>query len=133
MEAPNYSVRFDPVTERYYVKDFERKYKSNWVKTLQTIEEMCKRIDNALEYSRADLIKSSDYCKLVKLDFAVEGTKISRKSSGNRCILLVNEETRSVKVLLVYSKNHICAPNETVKWKQFIKMRYPDVGTMFNL
>lgn len=133
MEAQNYSVSFDSYTERHFVKDFSKRYKSNWDKTRVTIEEVCKRIDNMLDYQRADLIQSIDSYKLVKLDFTVEGTKLSPKASGNRCILVVNEETRSVKVLLVYSKNHISKPNETTKWKSIIKENFESYADVFNL
>lgn len=133
MEAQNYSVTFDTYSERYYIKDFAKKYKSNWDKTHTTIVEVCRRIDNVLKYKRADLIKAIDCYKLVKLDFAVEGTKMSPKSSGDRCILVINEETRSVRILLVYSKNHISEPNETVKWKKHIKDNFSEYKVIFSL
>jgi len=133
MEVQNYSVSFDSFVDRHFTKDFAKKYKSNWDKTRVTIEEVCKRIDNMLECQRADLIKSIDCYKLVKLDFAVEGTKLSPKSAGNRCILVANEETRSVKILLVYSKNHISSPNETVKWEKIIKDNFANYAEIFSL
>jgi hypothetical protein len=94
---------------------------------------MCERIDNMLQYSRVDLISTSGCYKLVKLDFAVEGTRISPKASGNRCILFINEDTRTVKILLVYSKNEISPPNETQKWKNVIKDEYGKIAKLFNL
>ena len=90
-------------------------------------------IDNMLLYNRADLIASMDEYKLVKLDFAVDGTKVSPKASGNRCILLVNEDLRLVKILLVYSKNEISLPNETQKWKALNKSEYKEFGEVFSL
>jgi len=133
MEARNYNVEFTVFTERYYIKAFHKKYKGAWAGTLQDIEDVCRRIDAVLEYKRADLISTVDQYKLVKLDFAVEGTRISPKSSGNRCILFIDEDTRSVRVLLVYSKNDISNPNETAKWKAIIKQEYTDVGKIFSL
>lgn len=133
METQNYSVEFDLYCERYYIKAFEKKYKSAWLKTRSDIEEVCRRIDSMLEYKRADLISSVGQYKLVKLDFSVEGTRISPKSSGNRCILIIDEDVRSVKVLLVYSKNDISQPNETVKWKEIIKKQFDEVGKVFSL
>jgi hypothetical protein len=133
MDLQNYNVTFDIYCERHYIKNFEKKYKSAWVKTRDDIVEVCKRIDLMLEYKRADQITSVDHHKLVKLDFAVEGTRISPKSSGNRCILVVDEELRSVKILLIYSKNDIGAPNETVKWKAEIKNNFANIGEIFSL
>lgn len=133
MEAQNYSVEFEVLTERHYIKTFAKKYKGAWADTLKDIEEVCKRIDAVLEYRRADLISITGQYKLVKLDFAVEGTRISPKSSGNRCILAVDEDIRKVRILLVYSKNDISEPNETAKWKALVKAHFPDVGATFSL
>ncbi len=133
MEASNYGVEFDDFTGRHYVKSFEKRYKSAWDKTKNDIVEMCKRIDNMLQLKRADLINQNGSHKLVKLDFAVEGTKISPKTSGNRCILHINEELRIVRILLVYSKNEISEPHETVKWKTAIKDHFTDIRNIFDL
>jgi len=133
METSNYGVEFETFTERHYIKAFEKKYKSHWDKTRSDIIEVCKRIDMMLQLKRADLIAENGSHKLVKLDFAVEGTKVSPKASGNRCILHIDEELHVVRVLLVYSKNDISDPNETVKWKTTIKHQYSDVGTLFVL
>ena len=133
MEQFNYRVQFEPFTERHYVKKFQKDYKDKWLATERTIIAVCKRIDNMLLYNRADLISTSGCYKLVKLDFAVEGTRMSPKASGNRCILLVDEDMRAVKILLVYSKNEISPPNETQKWKYIIKGAYGEIAKIFNL
>lgn len=133
METPNYSVEFDDYCERHFIKGFEKKYKSAWHKTRIDIEEVCKRIDNMLDYGRADLISTSNQYRLVKLDFSIAGTQISPKKSGNRCILIIDEDIRSVKIVLVYSKNDLGPPNETTKWKQMIKSNYEDVAKLFAL
>jgi hypothetical protein len=126
MEQFNYRVQFEPFTKRHYVKKFQKEYKDKWLATERTIIAVCERIDNMLRYNRADLIAAVDSYKLVKLDFAVEGTRMAPKASGNRCILFVNEDIREVKILLVYSKNEISSPNETQKWKAVIKDAYKE-------
>jgi hypothetical protein len=133
MDQFNYRVQFEPFTERHYIKRFQKEYKDKWVATERTIIAICERIDNMLQYSRADLISISGCYKLVKLDFAVEGTRMSPKASGNRCILLVDEDTRVVKILLVYSKNEIPSPNETQRWKSIIKDEYGEIARLFSL
>jgi len=133
MEQFNYRVQFEPYTERHYINKFQKAYKDKWLATERTIIAVCERIDNMLQYNRADLISTSGYYKLVKLDFAVEGTRVSPKASGNRCILFVDEDARSVKILLVYSKNEISSPNETQKWKNIIKDEYREIAEIFNL
>lgn len=132
-ELQNYSCAWRTFAERHYAKVFEKKYKSAWLTTRDDIISVCMRIDNMLEYKRADLIASQDQYKIVKLDFAVAGTRISPKASGNRCILLVDEELRHVEVLLAYSKNELGPPNETAKWKQVIKNNYADIDSIFAL
>ena len=131
MEQFNYRVLFDPYTERHYVKKFRKEYKDKWSATERTLITVCERIDNMLKYNRADLISATGRHKLIKLDFAVEGTHMSPKASGNRCILLVDEDIRVVRVLLVYSKDEISPPNETQKWKTVIKDAYGDVAELF--
>jgi hypothetical protein len=135
MEQFNYRVQFEPYTERHYINKFHKAYKDKWLATERTIIAVCERIDNMLQYNRADLISTSGCYKykLIKLDFAVEGTRISPKASGNRCILFVDEDTRFVKILLVYSKNEISSLNETHKWKSIIKDEYVEIGKLFNL
>ena len=86
-----------------------------------------------LLYNRADIIAAIGSKKLVKLDFAIDGMHESPKSSGNRCVLFIDEELRLVKILLVYSKNEISPPNETQKWKRIIKDVYKDIGKLFRL
>lgn len=129
----NYRVQWEEYTKRHYIKVFEKKYKTKWAPTVCIITTVCEHIDNMLRHERADLICAKDDYKLIKLDFAIDGSQVSPKASGNRCILFVNEKIRLVKILLVYSKNDICAPNETQKWKSIIKEQFPEVKTIFAL
>lgn len=133
MDQYKYKVIFEDYTKRHFIKKFERKYKPQWEKTQDDIIFVCEHIENMLSTKRADLISVADNCRLVKLDFAIFGLKISPKSSGNRCILLLDDDMRIVKVLLVYSKNDISTRNETQEWKNIIKNQYPSVGDIFNL
>lgn len=117
------------------MKSFAKKYKSSWTKTRDSIEFMCQHIDNVLKSQRADLIaKSLDGCyRLVKLDFAIFGIKVSPKRSGNRCILCVDDKLKLVRVLLVYAKTDLPAKNETQEWKKLVGGKYKDVGELFNI
>jgi len=134
MDRLNYDVQFELFTERYYVKKFRKQYQDRWRLTELAIVAVCERIDNMLQYKRADLIIEVEEYQLVKLDFAIEGTQTSPKKSGNRCILFVdNGASRMVKILLVYSKNDISEPNETQKWKTIIKNEYKEIAEIFNL
>lgn len=132
-ELQNYSCAWREFAERHYAKVFSKKYNSAWLITRDDLNAVCIRIDRMLELSRADLIARVDQYELVKLDFAVAGTRISPKTSGNRCIILINEDTRHVDILLAYSKNDIGPPNETQKWKYIINDNYADVTSIFSL
>ena len=135
MDQCKYNVVFEPFSEKHFVKSFAKKYKSSWVKTQDYIEFMCGRIDNVLNTQHADLISTSadgNY-KLVKLDFAIFGIKVSPKKSGNRCILCVDEKLNLVRVLLVYAKTDLPAKNETQEWKKMVRDEYEDVADKFKL
>ena len=133
MAQHKYNVVFEEYTKRHFIKNFEKKYKSKWNKTQDDIIFVCEHIENMLLTKRADLISVAENSRLVKLDFAIFGRKESPKSSGNRCILFLNDEIKIVKVLLVYSKNDISTNNETQAWKNIVKSQYPELAGIFNL
>ena len=133
MDQLRHDVEFEPFTERHYIKKFRKVHKDKWPPTELAINDTCERIDNMLLYNRADLITTSGVYQLVKLDFAVEGTHMSPKASGNRCILIVDNIARLVRVLLVYSKKEISGPNETQKWKNIVRDEFSDVAKIFKL
>lgn len=133
MAQHKYNVVFEDYTKRHFIKNFEKKYKSKWNKTQDDIIFVCEHIENMLLTKRADLISVAENSRLVKLDFAIFGLKVSPKSSGNRCILFLDDEIKIVKVLLVYSKNDISTNNETQAWKNIIKSQYPELAEIFNL
>ena len=133
MAQHKYNVVFEEYTKRHFIKNFEKKYKSKWNKTQDDIIFVCEHIENMLLTKRADLISVAENSRLVKLDFTIFGLKVSPKSSGNRCILFLDDEIKIVKVLLVYSKNDISTNNETQAWKNIIKSQYPELAGIFNL
>lgn len=133
MDQHKYKVVFEDFTKRHFIKNFEKKYKSQWNKTQEDIIFVCEHIENMLLTKRADLISVADNCRLVKIDFAIFGIKISPKASGNRCILFLDDDMGIVKILLVYSKNDISTHSETQEWKNIIKAQYPSIGEIFNL
>ena len=133
MAQHKYNVVFEEYTKRHFIKNFEKKYKSKWNKTQDDIIFVCEHIENMLFTKRADLISIAENSRLVKLDFAIFGLKVSPKSSGNRCILFLDDDIKLVKVLLVYCKNDISTNNETQAWKNIIKSQYPELAGIFNL
>lgn len=133
MAQHKYNVVFEEYTKRHFIKNFEKKYKSKWNKTQDDIIFVCEHIENMLFTKRADLISIAENSRLVKLDFAIFGLKVSPKSSGNRCILFLDDDIKLVKVLLVYSKNDIPTNNETQAWKNIVKSQYSELAEIFDL
>ena len=133
MAQHKYNVVFEDYTKRHFIKNFEKKYKSKWNKTQDDIIFVCEHIENMLFTKRADLISIAENSRLVKLDFAIFGLKVSPKSSGNRCILFLDDDIKLVKVLLVYSKNDIPTNNETQAWKNIVKSQYSELAEIFDL
>ncbi len=121
-----YSVKVDHYAERHYIKNFVKKYKGAWEVTWQAVCEEFKRFDSLLETSIAEIIVEKGNVKISKTEFRIAGSNQSRKSSGNRCIVVVHEDINLIKVLLVYHKNDLGGGNETAKWKQIIKENYPE-------
>lgn len=133
MAQHKYNVVFEEYTKRHFIKNFEKKHKSKWNKTQDDIIFVCEHIENMLFTKRADLISIAENSRLVKLDFAIFGLKVSPKSSGNRCILFLDDDIKLVKVLLVYSKNDIPTNNETQAWKNIVKSQYSELAEIFDL
>jgi len=123
-----YSVIIRPFAERHYLKNFDKKYKRAWEVTWRAVCEELQRFDSLLDTSIAEVIAKNNSIRIAKIEFRVAGTKESRKSSGNRCIVAVHQTTNSVNVLFVYHKNDLGHGNETAQWKQVIKDNYPDYG-----
>ncbi len=120
----NYSVIIDVFAERYFIKCFKKKYHGAWDTTLKTIVFQFERVDLFLKRDIAKTIVDKYPYKIIKSDFAVAGKMISPKSAGNRCISVVNEQNKTVHVLLVYSHTDIKQHNETVEWQTLIKNNY---------
>jgi hypothetical protein len=126
-----YSVEFSNHCDRHYSKAFEKKFNKAWGVTLRAITAVLQRADTAMQTTKLETIHECAGHKIAKLQFAVAGTQESAKTSGNRAIVYINEQLRAVNVLLIYSKNEICAPNETQKWQTEIKDNHPDIWELF--
>ncbi len=131
-----YTVQIKEFAERYFIKKFKKKYKGAWGITYTAIKSMLERIDILLRNQDSRVyppILTNGQHKIVKVEFSVAGTNQSAKSSGNRLIVWVNEETRTSLILLAYSKNDISTHNETQEWKKIVKENYPELKSIFRL
>lgn len=120
-----YLVQLSDYAKRHYVKKFEKRYaKKQWAVTLRSIYADLERINENIRYKKAKVIHTNDSRRIVKLDFRVAQTKDSAHGSGNRVIALIDDNSSVATILLVYSKNEIGMPNETVKWQTEIKANF---------
>lgn len=121
-----YSVNIEQYAERHYIKSFAKKYGRAWDITIETLIRELQSFDILLERKIAEMITENANIKICKVEFKIAGANQSRHGSGNRCIAVVHKGAGSIKVLLVYHKNHLGDGNETAKWKQIIKDNYPE-------
>jgi len=132
MSTNEYSVFVEKFAESHFCRGFEKKCRGKqWQITMKAVKEMLARYDNLApnhrsNTSKLDVICPCDEYMLIKLDFTVAGSNVSAKSSGNRIVAAVDSKLRIIKILLVYSKNDISQPNETVKWKKMIAENYEE-------
>jgi len=119
----NYDVKIEEFAKKN-IKIFKRKYKNNWHFTEKSIISLFERIETFLKTDKIDNIKESNELILVKMDFKIAGSDQSPKSSGNRCIAIVDKKERVVYILYLYHKNFLKKGNETIQWKNIIKENY---------
>jgi len=124
--STNYNVKIERFAENHYIKNFKKKYKTHWNTTIRGLEAMLQRLDNIMGTSIIEEINCFNGLSVLKMEFRVDGTSLSRKASGNRCILSLNKKAKEIKILLVYHKSDIGDKNETATWKKIIRDNYSD-------
>lgn len=108
----SFSVIFSSYAEKHYLNEFRKKYKGKiWNFTEDSIIEDLSRLriknNTTQESSQIDEFNYDNGEWLVKYDFKIAGTNKSPKSSGNRCVLYINNEKDIIKVLLIYAKTNL--------------------------
>ena len=121
-----YVIFIERFVERHFIKSFSRKYRGAWNITWTGILKQLRCIDDLFDTSIAETIIYNSNIKICKIEFRVHGTKESRHSSGNRCIVAIHKNENKVCVLLVYHKNNLSGGNETIEWKNLIIDNYPE-------
>ena len=105
-------VEFSDYAKRHYLKRFEKEYKGKqWDITVESITQDLARIKT----SNSDLQKTQQVDELwhkenywvIKYDFRVAQTKESTKSSGNRCIVFLDNATNNITILIIYGKGDL--------------------------
>ncbi len=114
-----FQVEFSSYAEAHFCKDFYKKYKDKkWVETKKTIVDTLQRAFRVQETSLIDILKYSqeDSIGIFKFDFKVAGTPFSPKTSGNRVIFSLCNNTGKINVLLVYGKDHCGKKHSETQW-----------------
>ncbi len=124
--STNYTIIIERFAERHFIKSFGKKYKGAWDITWTGILEQFRNFDELFKTSIAETIVYDSSIKICKVEFRVQGTQMSRHSSGNRCIVAIHKDTSKISVLLVYSKTDLSGHNETLEWKGLIRDNYPE-------
>ncbi len=128
-----YLVQFDPYTKRHYIKNIAKRYSDRqWQATQKAIEFVLENIEQHILTDKAETIHASDAGRIIKLYFRVAGTKDSAKGSGNRTVVFLDDKLCVARVLLVYSKEEICEPNETAKWQKLVDDQFPEIMRKFS-
>lgn len=130
----SYQVQLSSFAESHYVKLFVKRYRGvQWEYTLRSIFSDLERLDEFIKTDKAEIIHSVGNHLIIKQYFRIVQTKDSAKASGNRIVAYVDKEKKIITILLVYSKNEICPPNETTKWREVIKANHKDIAKIFDL
>lgn len=112
-----FQVEFADASLSFYEKDFARKYRKAWIKTKQMIRIVLEKAHAFQFTSKIDFLKPlGGNVGLYKLDFAVAGTQLSPKSSGNRVVFSLSNKDQLIQVLLIYSKNHLPKNKPETQW-----------------
>lgn len=125
-----FQVEFSPYAEKYFCKDFYKKYKEKkWIETKNTIIDTLQRASMVQHTTLIDSLKYSqeDNSGIFKFDFKVAGTPFSPKTSGNRAIFSLSNNTGKITILLVYGKDHCDKRHSETQWIfEQIKANFPE-------
>jgi len=106
------TVKFDNYAERHFLKRFKKDYKGKqWDITEDSIEQDLSRIkmrtsDLQMTQQVDELWHNGNFW-IFKYDFRVAQTKESTKSSGNRCIVFLDNANNKMLILIIYGKGDI--------------------------
>mgnify|MGYP003296235956 CR=1 FL=1 len=116
-----FSIIFTNYSKRHFLKDFEKKYEGKqWDYTLKSIIQDLSRLrmeNNTTQLSQQiDELKCIDNEYIAKYDFKIAQTNVSTKSSGNRCIIYINNEKHIIEILMIYNKTHLPKNKDETKY-----------------
>lgn len=134
-----FSVTFTNFSERHYLKDFKKNYKGKqWEFTERSIIQDLMRLrmeNNTTQFSsQIDELKYDNGEYLAKYDFKIAQTNESTKSSGNRCVIYINNEKSIIKILMIYGKTNLPKNKDETKFiMDELKNNYFEIDSLKNL
>lgn len=116
-----FRVSYTSYSKRHYLKDFKKKYKGKqWDFTERSfIQDLMRlRMENntTQSSSQIDELKYNEHEYIAKYDFKIAQTNESTKSSGNRCVLYINNKKNTIDILLIYNKTHLPKNKDETKF-----------------
>lgn len=107
-----FSVFYEDYAKRHYLNKFQKKYKGKiWDYTEDSIKQDLARLrmknNTTQRSSQIDELRYKDGKWLAKYDFKIAGSNKSSKTSGNRCVIYIDNEKDLIKILLIYNKNDL--------------------------
>jgi len=107
-----FRVSFDDYAKRHFLKRFKKDYRERqWDITVDSIFQDLARIktkDSDLQKTQqVDELWYMNAYWILKYDFRVAQTNESPKSSGNRCVIFLDNNINKIVILLIYGKGDL--------------------------
>jgi hypothetical protein len=107
-----FTVKFSDYANNHYLRRFKKDYKGKqWDITVESIFQDLARIktgnSDLQRTQQVDELWHKDSYWIFKYDFRVALTKESTKSSGNRCIVFLDNAANKIIVLIIYGKGDL--------------------------
>ncbi|MCL2627442.1 MAG: hypothetical protein FWD44_01920 [Oscillospiraceae bacterium] len=107
-----FTVKFDEYAKRHYLKRFMKDYKGRqWEVTEDSIFQDLSRIKmntSDLQFTQqVDELWHKDNYWVFKYDFRIAQTKESTKTSGNRCVVFLDNTASKISILIIFGKNDL--------------------------
>lgn len=107
-----FRVLFAEYAKKHFLKKFKKKYKGRqWELTEKSIRQDLARLrmknNSTQKTQQIDELYHCKDCWIAKYDFRIAGTKQSTKSSGNRCIIFIDNNKNLCEILLIYNKTDL--------------------------
>jgi len=107
-----FTVKFSDYAKNHYLKRFEKDYRGKqWDVTVESISQDLARIKTSASdlqrTQQADELWHKDSYWIIKYDFRVAQTRESIKSSGNRCIVFLDNAMNRIEILIIYGKGDL--------------------------